>query len=145
MDEIYLKALKLLAARDHTAAELAAKLRARFHADPASAIDALKRQGAINDRRFAENFIARRTTMSAARLREELTRRGVDVEIVEAAIGQTAENRPSLKDVLTATMMDRNIQAPFSSRDAARLARALARLGYPEDEIREELERFHEQ
>jgi SOS response regulatory protein OraA/RecX len=145
MDEIYRKAVQLLAARDYSAAELIAKLSARFDADPAPVITRLQQSGALNDRRFAENFIERRAKMSPARLREELIRRGVDASIIDATLRASEENRPSLREVMAATMVDRRLKAPLSSRDAARLARAVSRLGYPEDDIREEIERLHEQ
>jgi SOS response regulatory protein OraA/RecX len=82
--------------------------------------------------------------MSPERLRRELVRRGIDEDVIDAALGAAAR-RPSLREVLEATMINRKLTAPLSLRDAARLARALGRLGYPEDDIREELERLHEQ
>jgi regulatory protein len=142
---MYKKALSLLAARDYSEADLVKKLRARFQdEDPAPIIAALKRQGALNDRRFAANFVDRRSSMSPERLRRELVRRGIDEDVIDAALGAAAR-RPSLREVLEATMINRKLTAPLSLRDAARLARALGRLGYPEDDIREELERLHEQ
>jgi SOS response regulatory protein OraA/RecX len=145
MNEIYRKALALLAARDHTAAELAKKLAERFGEDPLPTIDALRRQGALNDRRFAENFVERRSTASPSRLRLELARRGVDTAVIDAVLAGASQDRPSLRVVLEDTMNRRKLKPPLSLRDAARIARALGRLGYPEDDIREELERLHEQ
>jgi hypothetical protein len=37
------------------------------------------------------------------------------------------------------------LRAPLEKREAARLFRLLSRMGYPEDDIREELEQLHEQ
>src|SRR5262245_54750221 len=114
MDEIYRKAVQLLAVRDYSASELAAKLSARFDADPSAVIATLTQKGALNDRRFAENFIERRSKMSPARLREELTRRGVDASIIDAVLTACEENRPSLREVMAATMVNRHLKAPLS-------------------------------
>ena len=55
-------------------------------------------------------------------------------------------NWPSLRDVLKAKIAGWRLHAPLQRRDAARLFRALSRLGYSEEEIREELEQqLHEQ
>ena len=47
---------------------------------------------------------------------------------------------PSLKEALAAKMNDWTLRAPLQPRDAGRLFRALLRLGYDEDAIREEIE-----
>jgi hypothetical protein len=41
-------------------------------------------------------------------------------------------------------MFDWKLQSPIQRKEASRLYRVLARLGYPEEEIREELEQLHE-
>ena len=82
---------------------------------------------------------------TAAQLREKLEKKfgRVDENLIAEELG-TAE-RPSLREVLNATMIDCKLRAPLHPRDAARLFRALSRLGYQEDAIREELEPLHEQ
>ena len=94
-------------------------------------------------RRFAQNFIAKKSRFTVEYLREELLERGVDGGIVSEELAEA--ERPSLRDALNATMNDWKLQAPLHPRDAARLFRALNRLGYQEDAIREELEQLHGQ
>ena len=141
MDEAYKKAVALLAVRDYTASQLQARLRRFPKVDAAEAIAALVRQGALDDRRFAENYVRRRPEFSRARLAADLERRGVAEAIVEEVLEQGKE-RLSLSDVLNATMERSRLRAPLAPRDAQRLFRSLKRLGYGDDEIQEELERF---
>jgi SOS response regulatory protein OraA/RecX len=136
-------ALKLLAARDFSEAELRRKLQARFGDVPQSVIQTLLDKRFVDDRRFAENYVARRQDRAAARLRRELIQRGVEPSIIDTVL--SGPGRPSLHEVVKATMVDWDLRPPLQPRDAARLFRALARLGYDEDAIREEVETFNEQ
>ena len=143
MDEMYHHALKLLSGRDYTAAQLRAKLEKRFGPVDESLFADLMKRKFLDDRRFVRNFAAKKARYSLEYVREQLLERGVDEAIVTEEL-EKAE-RPSLRGVLNATMIDWNLRAPLHQRDAARLFRALSRLGYPGDAIREELEQFHEQ
>jgi SOS response regulatory protein OraA/RecX len=143
MNAIYTQALKLLAIRDFTAAELRRKLEGQFGNVPEDVIDQLVRQNFLNDRRFVENYVSRRREKGAVRLREALIARGVAGSLVDEILART--DWPSLKQALTAKMNDWNLRTPLQPRDVTRLFRALARLGYDEDAIREEVEQLHEQ
>jgi len=143
VDEVYKHALKLLRARDHTVAQLTEKLEAKFGSVPEDVIARLLQKKFLDDRRFAENYVSRRRNRGATILREELAARGVPLSLAEEIL--SSADRPSLKEVLAARMKDRKLRAPLQSRDAARLFRALVRLGYEEDAIREEIEQLHEQ
>ena len=143
MDDAYQHALKLLSGRDYTIAELRAKLEKKFGAVDENVIAELIKRKFLDDRRFVRNFLTRKSRFSREYLHAQLVERGIDEAIVAQEL-QNAE-RPSLRDVLNATMVDWNLRAPLHPRDAARLFRALGRLGYQEDAIREELEPFHEQ
>ncbi len=134
----FLYAVKLLARRDLSVAELREKLAKRFGAAPQDVIETLLAKKFLNDRRFAENFVSRRKTKGRDRLRLELAARGVDSEVIDAVLS-TVE-WPSIREALKAKMSDWNLRAPLQSHDAARLFRALARLGYEEDAIREEIQ-----
>ena len=136
-------ALKLLAARDFSQAELRRKLQARFGDVPQSVIETLLARRFLDDRRFAENYVARRPNRAAARLRGELIQRGIEPSIIDAVL--SGPGRPSLHEVVKATMVDWGLRPPLQPRDAARLFRALARLGYDEDAIREEVETLNAQ
>lgn len=140
VDEIYLYALKLLRGRDHTVADLRRKLQGKFDSAPDEVIERLLSKNFLNDRRFAENYVARRKDRGRSALHGELLARGVELELVEQTISRA--EWPSLRDALAARMKDLNLRAPLQSRDAARLFRALLRLGYDEDAIREEIEQL---
>lgn len=143
MDEIYHQALKLLRRRDYTVFQLREKLSHKFGEIPQQTIDDLLKKRFLDDGRFAANFIRKRSDCHASLVREELFRAGVSGEIIDQAVAM--KDWPSLQEVLRAKMVDWKLQAPLDRREAARLFRALARLGYSEDEIREELEPLHEQ
>jgi SOS response regulatory protein OraA/RecX len=138
MEEIYTYALKLLRARDYTVARLRQKLEARFGEVPQNILDLLLQKNFLNDRRFTENHVARRKDRGTAVLREELLARGIVAGLAEEIL--SGADWPSLREALAAKMKDWKLRAPLQPRDAARLFRALHRLGYDEDAVREEIE-----
>jgi SOS response regulatory protein OraA/RecX len=142
MDQTFAYALKLLRARDYTVAGLREKLRAKFGEVPQDVLDLLLQKNFLNDRRFAENHVARRKDRGTAVLREELLARGVAPALADEIV--SGADWPSLREALAAKMNDWKLRAPLQSRDAARLFRALQRLGYDEDAIREEIEQVLE-
>ena len=140
MDEIYLYALKLLRARDYSVAKLSEKIEARFGSVPQELIQQLLKKNFLNDRRFAENYAGKRKDRGWIAIREELIGRGVAADLADEILSQQA--RPSIRGALEARMSGWNLRSPLQTRDAARLFRALIRLGYDEDAIREEIERL---
>ena len=142
MDEIYAYALKLLRARDYTVLQLNQKLEAKFGPVPKDVADQLIRKKFLNDRRFAENYVIKRKKRGPVLLREELLARGIASALADEILSHT--DLPSLKEALTAKMIDWKLRAPLQLRDATRLFRALSRLGYDEDAIREEIEQVRE-
>ena len=143
MNEIYIYALKLLKKRDHSVSELCRKLETNFQTIPPGLIDQLLEKNFLNDRRFAENYARKRVDRGPRALRDELIARGVAEGLVDEILKRA--DWPSLREVLTAKMDDWELRAPLQSRDAARLFRALVRLGYDEDAVREEIEQKNEQ
>ena len=143
MDEIYVYALKLLRARDYSVVRLCQKIERKFGSAPQEVLEQLLKKNFLNDRRFAENYVARRKERGPAAVGEELTAQGVAAELIEEILKQT--DWPSLREALAAKMNGLKLRPPLQSRDAARLFRALQRLGYDEDAIREEIEQLHEQ
>jgi SOS response regulatory protein OraA/RecX len=143
VDEIYAYALKLLKARDYSIAGLRGKLAAKFDEAPESVIEVLRRKNFLNDRRFAENYARKHKKRGRPALLEELLALGVAEDIAGETLDQT--QWPSLHDAAAAKMKGWKLRTPLQSRDAARLFRALIRLGYDEDAIREEIESIHEQ
>jgi len=83
------RALRLLARRDHTRAELARKLMHDVE-DPLrleALLDELAARGWLSDSRFAEQFVhARRTRFGSAALRRALLDRGVADDIITRAL-----------------------------------------------------------
>jgi len=143
VNEIYIYALKLLKKRDHTISELRKKLEANFQTIPAGLIDQLTKKNFLNDRRVAENYVHKRRDRGPRVLHDELIARGVADGLVDEILARA--DWPSLREALTAKMNDWKLRAPLQSRDAARLFRALLRLGYDEDAIREEIQQKNEQ
>ena len=87
------RALRHLARRDHSRAELARKLAAHGSADEIEAVIArMGELGLQSDTRYAEAFVrVKATRFGAARLRNELSRRGVEREFrrdIDALAGQ---------------------------------------------------------
>jgi regulatory protein len=107
---------------------------------PEEVIERLTQKKFLSDRRFAENYVERRKIRGASLLRQELIDKGVSAELADEIL--SGADFPSLKDALAAKMKVRKLRVPLQSRDAARLFRALLRLGYDEDAIREEIEQL---
>ena len=143
MSRIYHEALKLLRRRDYTQKQLRERLCQKFGEVPESVVAELVARRFLDDRRYAENLAAKRSGYHLDRIREELSAAGVSPEIADSVLANMI--RPSLTAVLKTKMADWHLSAPLERREAARLFRTLSRLGFPEDEIREELEQLHEQ
>jgi SOS response regulatory protein OraA/RecX len=140
MNEVYVHALKLLQRRDYTTAELRSRLVAKFGAAPEDVIQQLIQKNFLNDRRFAENYVAKRKDRGEMTLRNEMTARGIAADMVNEVLEEA--EWPSLREAMAAKMKIWRLSGPLQSHDAARLFRALLRLGYDEDAIREEIERL---
>ena len=143
MNEIYHYALKVLKRRDYTEKQLREKLETKFEQVPPEVISLLLAKRFLDDRRYAENVVAKNADSHPEHVRTLLDEAGVRRETIDAAV--SAVSWPSLGAVLKARMIDWRFHAPLQRRDTARLFRALSRLGYSEDDIREELEQLHEQ
>ena len=143
VDDVFLYALKLLKGRDYSVAGLRRKLESKFGSAPETVIQQLLHKNFLNDRRFAETYVARRKHRGQAVVREELLAHGISAGMADEAIALAGW--PSLREALTAKMKGWKLRAPLQLRDAARLFRALQRLGYEEDAIREEIENIDEQ
>ena len=143
MNEIYHHALKLLERRDYTQKQLVRKLEEKFGACPEDVLRQLLAKRFLDDRRYADNFITKHSDSHPDWVRETLREGGIEESIIELAVA--ACDWPSLRDVLKAKMLVRRLRPPLERRDVARLFRLLSRLGYPAEDIREELEQLHEQ
>lgn len=85
------RALKLLAAREHSRRELERKL-ARHEVEPGqlkAALDELQARGFIDEQRVVESVVHRRAgRLGAARIRQELQAKGLQPDAVAAAVAR---------------------------------------------------------
>jgi regulatory protein len=83
------RALKLLAAREHSRQELERKLAAK-EPDPAEvkqALDELQARGFLDEQRVVDSIVHRRAgRMGVGRIRQELQAKGIDAERVALAV-----------------------------------------------------------
>ncbi|MHB1248900.1 MAG: recombination regulator RecX [Polaromonas sp.] len=89
------RALRLLAGREHSRAELERKLGAHEETPGqlAQVLDALQAKDFINEARVAESVIHRRAArLGAARIRHELLNKGLSAELVAAAMARLKPN-----------------------------------------------------
>ncbi len=134
-------ALKLLAGRDYTVQQIRNKLIKRFRTETESSIDKvidrLTDAKYLDDGRFARNFVQHRTHRGRPRLEVDLERAGIAPDRVAQILD--AQDWPSLAQALEAKMKSLSVEPPLRLSDAARLSRALLRLGYDAQEVEIEL------
>jgi regulatory protein len=129
------RALRLLAAREHSRAELERRLapHAALPDDLAGVLDALQAKGLISDERVAESVIHRRATkLGSGRIRQELEAKGLDGETVTQAM-----------DGLRATEMERAREVwrkkfgtlPADAAERGRQMRFMASRGFASEVI----------
>ena len=130
------RALRHLARRDHSRAELARKLAAHGSADEIEAVIArMGELGLQSDTRYAEAFVrVKATRFGAARLRNELSRRGVERELIDEAIAGECST-PEIERART-VLHSRFHAPPIDAREWARQARFLQTRGFASDLIR---------
>lgn len=131
--ELGARALRYLARREHSRAELARKLAP--HAESAQALelllDALAAKKLLSDERYAEaraHQLARK--YGAARIRQDLKAKGIDEDLVArvSAEGEAAR---------AASILARKYRAPATTREErARRMRFLQSRGFSHDTIR---------
>ncbi|HEU0019535.1 MAG TPA: regulatory protein RecX [Thermoleophilaceae bacterium] len=124
---------KALNRRDRTVGELRAYLEGKL-VEPA-AIDAavaeLERDGLLDDARFARRFSEDKRTLERwgmERIERDLLRRGVPLELVEAALA--AQDRDDELDSALALLADKVREPPADDRARDRAWRMLVRKGY---------------
>jgi len=130
-------ALTLLAARDYTAAKMREKLTRRGFEGVAAeeAVARLEIQGWLSDRRFAERFAEMAVAggrFFGPRLRLEMRRRGVPVELIDEVLGRLRQERDE-QDDLRGVMERRFPGFSFSAagdREKRRVIAFLQRRGF---------------
>ena len=130
-------AVALLARRDLPSGELRERLTQRgFAADAtAAALAALTAEGALNDERYAHNYVAYQAGRGRGPIRigADLRARGLPQELIEAAL----EGGPDWRAAAAAARVRRfGKEPPVSWREKARQARFLQYRGFSADHIR---------
>ncbi|HRP22392.1 MAG TPA: recombination regulator RecX [Thauera sp.] len=130
------RALRHLARRDHSRAELARKLAAHGESDEVDAV--ITRMGELglqSDSRYAEAFVrGKAARFGSSRLRSELARRGIERDLIEQAIA--SECVESELERARQVLRSRFSCAPADPREWARQARFLQTRGFAPELIR---------
>jgi regulatory protein len=130
-------AVALLARRDLPSGELRERLGARGFSPEATAaaLSALAAEGALNDERYAHNYVAYHAGRGRGPIRigADLRARGLPQELIEAALA----SGPDWRAAAAAARARRfGKPAPASWRERARQARFLQYRGFSADHIR---------
>jgi len=137
-DSIRARALRLLARREHSARELAAKLAARGHGEGeiAEVIGELAREGLQSDARFAEAYVFQRVGRGYGplKIREELRERGIDAELIDACLREAETDWQALLAEVRRKRFGPKVPDDFAEQ--ARQARFLQSRGFPLSDIR---------
>jgi regulatory protein len=134
--ELRERAMRLLARREHSRAELARKLgQSGFDAcDIQLLLDEFEEKKWLSDRRFAENYVAdHRTRAGAIKLAFDLRQRGVADNIIEAVL---SDNRDSELERAQAVWQKKFGSAPADITERARQMRFLQSRGFGTEVIR---------
>ena len=131
-EKAFERALEALALRERTSAELASWLAQRGfeRAEVADAVDRLVATGVIDDERFALEFAADKRELRGwgpDRIREALYDRGLDAELIEAAVAGEGHGEQLRRAV---ELLRRRSEAVYDERSRARALAYLARRGY---------------
>jgi regulatory protein len=130
-----LVAADLLSRRAWTRAELTRRLRRRGAPDDVAAgvVADLVARGHVDDAAFAHQWVATRSARGygAARLRAELSLRGVDAEVIAAAVAALSASDTLARARAIAARRLSALRGGEGSRVASRLRDLLVRRGYP--------------
>lgn len=136
MNALRSRAIRLLARREHTRAELANKLAAHGTQEEINTVIAeLQACHLQSDARFAENYVrSQAPRLGSLRLRHDMLAKGLDRELVEAHL--VASDAPN--DLARAQgLWSRKFGvAPANAKEWARQARFLQSRGFASDTIR---------
>lgn len=122
-------ALRLLAQRRLTAAQLHDRLARRGFADEAvtAAVESCRRDGLVDDRLFATLYVAaKRGAVGDARLVAELVKRGIAREVARSSVASAEANEET-----RASAAYEKIRRTQPSLSYPSAARKLERLGFP--------------
>jgi regulatory protein len=136
VNELRQRAIRLLARREHTRAELIRKLAPLGTEEDINAVLAdLAATGLLSDARAASAYVrGNAARFGAARLRQTLRRKGVDSELIDAQLADAdlPDEFARARDVWAKKFST----APQDAREWARQARFLQGRGFSTDVIR---------
>jgi regulatory protein len=135
-DELRQKAIRLLARREHTRAELTRKLAAYGTPEEIATLLADMQAAQLqSDTRAAESYVrSHADRLGASRLRQNLKTRGVASELIDAQLAPDA--LPNELDRARTVWRKKFPDAPTDAQEWARQARFLQARGFASDIIR---------
>lgn len=142
MTDLRQRAVKLLARREHTRAELQRKLAPHGSQEEIDIVlNELARSGLQSDARFAESYLrSQAARLGAARLHQTLRQKGVSPDL----IADQVEDLPDELERARAVWQKKFSAAPADRSDWARQARFLQRRGFSVEIIRKLLKEIEE-
>jgi regulatory protein len=134
VNELRQRAIKLLARREHTRAELARKLAPHGNRDEIDTVlNELAASGLQSDARFAESYIrSQAARLGAARLRQTLRQKGVATELVSSHVADMPDELERARSV----WVKKFTASPADAREWAQQARFLQGRGFSSEVIR---------
>lgn len=143
--ELYSAATRILMRRAHSVHEMKQALAHRSDDDILikNVIDRLKREGLIDDARYAKQFVRQRTEVRKQgrfRIARDLRARGVPDQHIEAALAESAQEHD--ESALVRQHIQRKLRVfrgEIEDRKLASLYRSLLRAGFSTDVVRREL------
>jgi regulatory protein len=135
MPDLRVRALQLLTRRDHSRAELKAKLagEAGSAEEIDLVLDALQEQHLVSDQRYAsQRVISRARRYGDARLKQELRQRGVNDEDIAAALPEAGDETERCRAVWSRKFG----HVPQSAEERGKQMRFLQYRGFSGDAIR---------
>lgn len=146
MSELYQRAVRLLARREHTRAELARKLAA--HGTPEeidTVLNELAASGLQSDARFAESYLrGQATKLGVARLRQTLRTKGVSAEIIADHVANLSNEFPDELARARALWQKKFSAPPADRNEWVKQARFLQGRGFAVEIIRKLLKEVEE-
>ena len=143
--ELYETAVRALMRRAHSVHEMKKSLERRSDdkAMVKAVLDRLKRQGMIDDARYAKQFTRQRAEIRKQgkfRIARELRARGIPDRYIDVALEESAketDERAVVRQRIERKL--KSLRGEIDDRKIASLFRSLLRAGFPPDMVRKEL------
>ncbi len=137
MSELYSRAVRLLARREHTRAELAQKLAPHgTEEEIETVLNELAQSGLQSDARFAESYLRSQAgRLGGARLRQSLRQKGVCAELVQTQVKDLPDELARARTV----WQKKFAAVPVDVKEWAKQARFLQGRGFSSEIIRKVL------